>query len=197
MSRFVTILALASVLAGCAFTDDTVAISYKPSDATHIADASPVILTIVDGRTIDRNRIGTKVNGYGMEMGAIRSATPVPEIVRAALTTEFERRGFQLDSSGRGLTIKIDSLFSHAVIGFLTVDIVGDVDLNVTVAAVSGSTLFSRVYTGAAKETVAIGTPSAHAEMVAAALKDAVEKMFGDRNFLQSLAPATGPKPGT
>jgi len=67
--RVLALFALFALLSACAFTEDTPEIKYVPNSASPLAQAQPVGITVIDGRTADRNRISTKINGYGMEGG--------------------------------------------------------------------------------------------------------------------------------
>lgn len=190
MIRSLLVLVLASLLAGCALTDDSVTISYRPSDGPRIAEAGAVTLAVVDGRTSDRDRISTKINGYGMNMGAIRSATSVPEVVREALEAELKQRGFRVVSGGRVITATIDRFYNEFNSGAFSGSATSDVELAVTVADPSGTKLFAGVYKGASEATIFIADGSNAAESLAAALKDAIGKMFADPEFRRSLVAA-------
>jgi uncharacterized lipoprotein YajG len=188
VTRILAALVLASVLAGCAWTDDAVTIPYKASAAAPIAQAGAVTLVVVDGRTSDRDRISTKVNGYGMNMGAVRSTTSVPDVVREAFEAELKQRGFRLDSGGRVITLTINRFYHD----FGTGTRIDDVVLAVTVADASGSQLFTRVYKGKdpSPALVYLADGSNAAEFVAAALAEAISKMFADPEFRRSLVAA-------
>src|SRR5580658_1800365 len=102
MVRISVLVVAAGILAGCVYSEDVVPIHYDPSSgAARIEGAGAVTVAVVDGRSIDRNRISTKINGYGASAAAIRSATDVRDVVRDALTAELEQRGFRIESADR------------------------------------------------------------------------------------------------
>lgn len=150
-----------------------------------MAQAGAVTLVVLDGRTGDRDRISTKINGYGMNMGAVRSTTSVPDVVREAFEAELKQRGFRLGSGGRVITLTINRFYHD----FGTSTAIGDVELAVTVANASGRKLFAGVYQGkdASPPIVFLADGSNAAEFVAAALADALSKMFADPEFRRSL----------
>ena len=195
MRKIVTLLVAAWVLAGCALTDDTVAVPYQPSDAARLADAGPVGIAVVDSRTADRNRISTKKNTYGMEMGAIRPERPVSDIVRDALTQEFERRGFHIEPGQRLVTIAVDRFYNDFDIGFWAVTAKGDVQLTVTVADPAGAQLFNRPYAGTSEDSSLAFGSSAAGRTVGEALKDALAKLFADPDFMKALAVSAPARP--
>jgi len=196
MFRSLAMLATIAVLGGCAFTEDTVDIKYIPTQATAIADAKPVGLTIVDARTSDRGRISAKMNGYGMEMAAIRSKQDVTDIVNAALKTEFEARGFHVESSGRAVTVTIIRFYNQFGTGFFAGSATGNVNLMVTVAGPGGTSLYAGAIDGASKMSIQLANGSNAAESLANAIADAVKKLFADPAFVTAITkdiPATKP----
>jgi uncharacterized lipoprotein len=53
-----------------------------------------------DKRKQFTDRVGTKRNGYGMEMARIVSTNDVPGIVRDAVEQEFKTQGFVVGPGG-------------------------------------------------------------------------------------------------
>lgn len=187
MFRSLALLATIAVLGGCAFTEDTVDIKYVPTGATAIADAKPVGLTVVDGRTTDRARISAKMNGYGMEMAPIRSKIDVTDVVNAALKTEFEARGFHVESSGRAVTVTVNRFYNQFGTGFFSGTANGDVNLAVIVAGPGGAPLYTGTIDGTSKMNVQMADGSNAAESLANAIADAVKKLFADPAFVAAI----------
>ncbi|HEX4506584.1 MAG TPA: YajG family lipoprotein [Alphaproteobacteria bacterium] len=196
MFRSLALLATIAVLGGCALTEDTVDIKYIPTKATMIADAKPVGLSVVDGRTTDRARISAKMNAYGMEMAAIRSKEDVTDVVNAALKTEFEARGFHVESSGRAVTVTVNHFYNQFGTGFFSGTATGDVNLGVTVAGPAGAPLYTGTIDGTSKMSIQMAGGSNAAESLATAIADAVTKLFADPAFVSAVTkgiPATKP----
>lgn len=196
MIRSLAMMAMIAALSGCALTEDTVDIKYIPTNATAIPDAKPVGLTVVDGRTTDRNRISAKMNGYGMEMAAIRSKAEVTDIVNAALKTEFEARGFHVDTSGRAVTVTVNHFYNQFGTGFFSGSATGDVNLGVTVAGPAGASLYTGAIDGTSKMNIQMAGGSNAAESLANAIADAVKKLFADPAFVTAItqgSPASKP----
>jgi uncharacterized lipoprotein len=190
MMRKILILMAVVMLAGCATEEDTVAITYAPTSAGRIANAQPVALTIVDGRTADRNRISTKINAYGMEMAAIRSSQDVSEVVRQAALKEFGQRGFDIEASGLSVTLTVTRFYNQYSTGFFAGDAAGTVDLTVAVADKAGGKIYANSYSGVSKLAATMANGSTAAQSVAIALNDAFHKMFGDDAFIAVLTKA-------
>ncbi len=190
MIRTLAMLAIAAMLGGCALSEDVADVKYLPTKAALVANAQPVGLTVVDARTSDRNRISAKMNGFGMEMAAIRSTREVPDIVRDALKAEFEERGFHIEAGGRAVTVSIDRFYNQFGVGAFSGSADGDVSLTVTVADAGGAKLYTQSYAGTSKSSILMANGSNAAEAVAAALNDAIGKMFADPGFIAVITGA-------
>ena len=77
-------------LGACATSEDIVPVPYAVSTATATPGAQNIRVTVAssDARTENRARLGVQINGYGMEMAAIRSQVEVTDIVRDAISAE-------------------------------------------------------------------------------------------------------------
>lgn len=187
MLRSLAAAAVALLLSGCATSEDVVDIKYIPNTASVVPAAKPVGLTVVDGRTSDRNRISAKMNGYGMEMAAIRAKQDVRDIVKDALKTEFEERGFHVESGDRAVTVTINRFYNQYETGLISGAAHGDVNLTVSVADAAGNAVYSKTYAGVVKNTVMMAGGSNAAESVAGALRDAANQMFADTTFVSAI----------
>jgi uncharacterized lipoprotein YajG len=196
MIRSFAAVAMLALLSGCAFTEDSVDIKYIATTASVMADAKPVGLTVIDGRLSDRNRISAKENGYGMEMAPIRSKADITDVVKAALKTEFEERGFHVDGGGRAVSVTITRFYNQFSVGLVSGSAAGAVDLTVTVADAAGKQLYSTAYAGTSTSSILMADGSNAAASIAAALKDASTKTFADPAFVTAVtndAPAGKP----
>ncbi|MDE1148434.1 MAG: YajG family lipoprotein [Azospirillaceae bacterium] len=186
-------LAVVSLLGGCALSEDVATIKYAPTQAEAVAGAKPVGLTVVDGRTADRNRISAKINGFGTEMAAIRSDKDVPSVVKDALTAEFEERGFHVEAHGLAVTVTINQFYNQYGAGLMSGTANGDVNLTVAVADAGGASLFSQAYDGTVKNTIMMANGSNAAESLVGAMNDAVKKMFADPAFVATITGKKAP----
>ena len=81
------------VLSGCAFTQANLNVRYAEEQARKGPLSSVKPLNIEMGEFIDKrpetDKIGYKRNGFGQQTAKIVTTTPVPQIVREAIITEF------------------------------------------------------------------------------------------------------------
>ncbi|MTJ79461.1 MAG: hypothetical protein F8N37_00355 [Telmatospirillum sp.] len=183
--RYSALIVLCSVaFGGCAMTEAVVDIPYVQDEAASISGAKPVNLSVIDGRTEDRTRISTKTNGYGAEMGAIRPSRSVVEVVESAMSSELAARGVGRTAAGLPISVTVKRFYSQ----FHTTSAEGQVGLDITIRNPAGQPVFSRQYQGTSSLGILVYSGSNAAEAVSAALKDAMAKVFSDRDFLDALA---------
>jgi uncharacterized lipoprotein YajG len=188
--RTLAIAACALTLAACATTEETVPVAYAPKSTTTImAGASGVKVTVVgaDTRTTNRGRISTKINGYGMEMAAIRSQQDVGVIVQDALSSELKARGYTLAPGGPTVNAAVETFYADFGVGVLAGKAEGDVKLNVRVTDPAGAERYRQTVQGASKKTVQLASGKNAAAALSEALSDALSKLFGDAAFLAAL----------
>ena len=89
-----SILFLLCLLAGgCAFTRADLNVAYDPQKAEKgpLSSVPPLNVSIheLKDSRIEKEKIGRKINGIGMETADIVTEKPVPEIMRSALMALF------------------------------------------------------------------------------------------------------------
>ncbi len=100
--RKLLLLALVTLLQGCAFTDAHLDIAARP-DANlkgpllHVAPTSFDLQPLTDARS-DTHRIGWKKNGYGSNTANILSNRPVTEVVVEAVSAGLRQNGHMVSA---------------------------------------------------------------------------------------------------
>ncbi len=186
---------LASVLlSGCALTQDSISLAYVPqTNAVPVAGASAVSVKvdITDSRSI-KDRVGAKKNGFGMDMAAIISNDDVVETVKRAVHAELSDRGFKLADGDVLLLIDLNKFYNDFKVGFWAGDAVAEVTMQAEIKKSDGNIAYSKLITGEGKNTniqLASGTNAKIA--LDAALADAIAKLFGDPQFIDTLLKAS------
>lgn len=187
-TRLSAACAAALALAACATTEDVVSISHTPAAASAVAGASAVRVTVdgVDARTTNRGRIGTKVNGYGMEMAAIRSQQEVADIVEDALEAELKQRGFGIAGGGPTVTAAVETFYNDFDTGMLAGKAKGTVAMTVTVAS-GGATLYTRRVEGKGEKSVQMASGKNAGDTLRTALTQALGQLTADPAFTAAL----------
>lgn len=188
--RMLAIVALAATLTACATTEEIVPIPYAPAEAAAVPGAESIQVTVVavDARTTNRQRVSTKINGYGMEMAPIRSKEEVADVVRDALSAELKKRGYGLGSGGPKVEAKVVTFYSKFGVGVFAGKSEANVDLTVSVTSAGGETLYTRELKGKADKSVQIASGKNAAATLSAALADDFKTLFADEAFTKALA---------
>jgi len=185
-------LALAGLmgLTACATSEDIVPVPYTASSAPATPGAQNIHVTVTssDARTENRARIGAQINGYGMEMAAIRSQVEVTEIVRDAIAAELRQRGYQVSETGARVNAEVTTFYNDFSTGLLAGKSKADVALTVTVTDKSGVEVYRRAITGEAERTVQLANGGNAATTLSQALSKALEQLMSDPAFVAALA---------
>lgn len=183
-------------LSGCALTTEQVELNYvQQADAARIAGAENVSVNVqVTDQRLDKSKISSKKNGYGMEMAPITAAEDVAVTVRKAIEKELQARGFQLGSEAALVKIAADltRFYNDHKMGFFAGDAVADLNMSVIVKSNSGALLYSKqiVAQGMEKNTQLASGKNARIALERA-LENGMKTLFEDRAFVSALLVST------
>src|SRR5437763_1934786 len=100
------------LVSACALSEDKVPVDYIPNAGVMpVGGAAAVSLTVtgVDRRAQYVDRIGTKKNGYGMEMARIVATNDVVEVVRGGVERELKAQGYAVGPGGLSVTVELQN----------------------------------------------------------------------------------------
>lgn len=190
--RLASVTALAAVLtlSACATSEDVVPVPYTVSQAAPVPGAGSIQVTVAstDARTENRARIGAQINGYGMEMAAIRSDTEVTEIVRAAISDELRQRGYAVGEAGSRINASVETFYNDFSVGMFAGKSTGTVAMTITVAGRSGAEVYSRRIEGSAERSVQLANGGNAATSLSQALSAALATLMDDPAFTAALS---------
>lgn len=184
-------------LSGCALTTEQVELNYaQQAGVSRIAGAETVSVNVqVADQRLDKSKVSSKKNGYGMEMAPITAAEEVAVTVRKAIEKELQARGFLLGSDVARVRIAADltRFYNDHKIGFFAGDAVADLNMSVTVKSSSGALLFSKqiVAQGMEKNTQLASGKNARIALERA-LENGMKALFEDRTFVSALLASSG-----
>jgi uncharacterized lipoprotein len=184
----------AFLCSGCALTTATIEVPYQsltPAAAVPGANGVTVSVSTTDGRTTNRDRVGSKKNGYGMDMAAIVASNNIPDTVGDAFKQELTARGFKIGPNGVSLQIELVQFYNDFKIGFFAGDAVANVAFNVEILTPGGTIEFSKYYqgTGDNPNIQIAGGDNAQIALIKA-FQDAVASAVQDPAFIQALIKA-------
>jgi len=191
INRILLLIMSLTILSGCAITEDRIGIGYVGRGNIEVvkgAENVTVQVTKADKRTVFKDRLSVKKNGYGMEMAKIVSTNDVSEVFRKAIEFELDNLGFKIGSDGKLVKVELLRFYNDFKMGFFAGDAIADGRINVLVFSKEGDILFSKTYEGGGIEKniqLALGGNAKLA--LDKALVDIVTKVAGDKDFHQAL----------
>lgn len=183
-------IAAALSLSACATSEDVVPIPYTASTASAVPGAASITVTVTatDARTENRARIGAQINGYGMEMAAIRSETEITEVVQNAIATELRQRGYSVGETGSRVNASVETFYNSFKVGMLAGKSEADVAMTVTVTGRNGGEVYSRRLAAQAERSVQLANGGNAATTLSQALAKVLEELTADPAFITALA---------
>lgn len=205
LRRVVTVL-LFGCLGACALSEDKVPVDYVPAESTEaIGGASAVTLEISasDQRAQYRDRIGTKKNGYGMEMARIVATNDVVDLVRSGVEQGLKAQGFTIGARGLAVSIELQNFYNNFKVGFASGTAVAEVAFALKVRNASGTLVYSQLYdaTNSDGDIFLASGKNAKASLEKALTK-AITSMLEDKALQRALLataktkPVAGRRPG-
>jgi len=189
----------AAGLSGCALTTEQVELNYtQQAGVSKVAGADTVSVNVqVTDQRLDKSKISSKKNGYGMEMAPITATEDVAVTVRKAIEKELQARGFQPGSDAALVRIAADitRFYNDHKMGFFAGDAVADLNLSVIVKSKSDTLLYSKqiIAQGMEKNTQLASGNNAKIALERA-LENGMKTLFEDRAFVSALLASTASK---
>lgn len=201
MLRAIVAVAAVGLVAGCALTEDKVPIDYVSETGTPapVPGAEDVLLTLSaqDKRTQFGDRVGTKKNGYGMEMARIISTNEVVDLVRGSVERELKAQGFRVGSGGIAVTIELQNFYNNFKLNAFSGTALADVSFGLKVRDATGALLYSQNYSGSGTIDNLMLASGENAKAALQKALAAAVKQVADDTALQQALLSTRPREGT
>lgn len=193
--KYVVLSGLSLVmLSGCALTTDHVQLQYTPQVAAGpLSGATSVSVNVQVFDQRQDKKVGSKKNGFGMEMAPILATEEVADTVRHALEQELRTRGFQLGEAQALVQIAADltRFYNDFKMGVFAGDAVADLNLFVTVKSREGKLLYSRHLAAQGVEpNIQLSTGNNARLALNRALENGMKNLFEDKGFISALLAA-------
>ena len=183
-------IAAAAMVSGCALTTDRIDIAYQETGAVPVSGARSVTVAVdvLDQRP-DKAKVGSKKNGYGMEMAPIVASEDVGITIQRAFARELKARGFEVE--GRPtiqVAAEITLFVNDFKIGFFAGDAVADLIISVSVKSSTGAQLFSRqLVSQGVEQNIQLASGENAKLALERALSNAMKTLFDDQGFIAAL----------
>lgn len=184
------ILSMCFLLSGCAFTRDHISLDYKPTITPEkISDAKDVrvAVDVVDAR-LNKEAVGCKKNGYGVETAYIVADNDVTEILRNAVISELDQRGFTISEGENKVEIELCKFFNDFKVGFFSGGASSEALVTVVVKNEEGQITYTKTVMGlGVVETCFLANGKNAALALESALHNTVQTIVNDPNFIAAL----------
>ncbi|MEZ7198742.1 YajG family lipoprotein [Pseudodesulfovibrio karagichevae] len=171
------------VLSGCAMTVDKINVPYQGSANITVVEGAenvPITVTHEDKRTVYKDRVGTKKNGYGMEMAEIVATNDIAKTVADGVAFELENEGFKVGEEGKTINVKLMRLYNDFKMGFWSGSAVADGLVQIEVRD-DGKLIFSKSYEGGGvEESIQLASGKNARAALIKAMTDIVTKITQD-----------------
>ena len=178
-------------MSGCALTVDKIDIPYEGKANISVVKGAEKVYIKVEGfdkRSVYKDRVGTKKNGYGMEMASIVSTNDISKTFAEAVEFELENLGFKIGGSGKRVEVGLVRFYNDFKIGFFAGDAVADGLINISVKDNNGKLIFSRSYEGGFIEgNIQLATGSNARIALVGAMASIVGKIAHDKDLHAAL----------
>jgi len=178
-------------LAGCAVNVDKIDVPYQgKANITVVDGADNVSLNVMneDKRTVFKDRVGVKKNGYGMEMAAIVPNNDISKTFADAISTELCNVGFKIGPDGKTVKVELVRFYNDFKIGFWAGDAVADGLINIQVLNQKGDVIYTHSYEGGAIEpNIMLASGENAKAALMKAMADIVAKVVQDKDLHAAL----------
>ncbi len=189
--RYITIFSIVILFTGCALTEDRINVPYKGRGNITVvqgADKVNVELKHEDKRTVFKDRLGTKKNGYGMEMAKIVPENDIAKTFSDAVLFELENMGFKNGTGGKIVKVELIRFYNDFKMGFFAGDAVADGLINIIITNGKNEVIFTKAYEGGGvvpNIQLAVGENAREALIIA--MTDIESKIAQDKDLHEAL----------
>jgi len=183
-------LAAVAVLSACALSTDRIDITYQDTGASPVSGARSVTVAVdVTDQRPDKAKVGSKKNGYGMEMAPILANEDIGITIQKAFSRELRTRGFQVE--GRP-TVQVAAEITRFVndfkTGFVAGDAVAELIMSVSVKLSTGTQIYSRqLVSQGVEQNIQLASGENAKLALERALTNAMRTLFEDQRFVAAL----------
>ena len=191
MLRYIFLIVIAFVSSGCALTEDKIDIPYQGrANITVVQGADKVNVEVKneDKRTVFKDRVGAKKNGYGMEMAKIVPSNDVAKTFSDAVLFELENLGFKNGTGGKIVKVELIRFYNDFKMGFFAGDAVADGLVNIVVTNGKNEVIFTKSYEGGGVyPNIQLALGENAREALIKAMTDIIGKVAQDKDLHSAL----------
>lgn len=180
------------VLQGCAFSQSVLEVEHSAEanfrGPISAVDGFEILRPVLSDQRADRNRIGAKKNGYGMETADISSSKPVEDILASAIVAGFQANGHSLgETNAISVTGDVKRFWFDTDVNFWTVEFTGEVQCSLKFFSHGGDLIHQGNYTGAHSIKKGGGLEKTWTEVMSKAVDNLVEDIMFDEDLVEAM----------
>ncbi len=156
-----------------------------------IAEAENTELDVaVNDNRHNKDRVGRKINGYGMPMALIVCDNDVSTLVKEALLKELDNRGFTLSPQNPQILINVElnKLSNRFRWGFWAFKSQAETNLTITIQNPDGTPKYTKTFLGQAEKSKIFVASGKNAQIpLEQSLQHVIAQIVEDPEFLSAL----------
>ena len=161
------------------------------SEVKKITDAenTEVHVVVSDNRK-NKDRVGRKINVYGMPMALIVCENPVDELVKEALLKELVNRGFvsSLNNPQVLVNVELNKISNKYSVGFVAGEGLAETNLTIKIQNSEGTTKYHKTFIGEGKKhNVQLASGKNAKIALERSLQHAIAQIVEDPEFISAL----------
>ncbi len=163
-------------------------INFKTGPLSNIKPLKIEFDTFADNRQT-QDRIGDLRNGFGGKAGVVNTARPVPEIVHDAVVQIFAKNGHTANPAEKDIVISgsVDTYWFESQLRMSSVELMGTIDITLTVRDNKGNTLYTKKYSGHHDRILGLFWPKTIIEIMDAAMENLIDQIPYDTQLIEAI----------
>jgi len=162
--------------------------TFKTGPLAEIKPLNINVLPFTDNRQT-KDKIGELRNGFGGKAGIVNTARPVTESAGDAVASIFTANGHTVNSTEKNIVItgSVDIYWFEPQLRMSSWELMGTIDINLTVQNDKGKVLFAKKYSGHYDKVMGIFWPKDIIVIMDAAMANLVEQIPYDTQLINAL----------
>ncbi|SEH25806.1 YajG family lipoprotein [Magnetospirillum fulvum] len=196
--RLLAILVASLGLSACALTVDSIDVPYQAGANLSVVEGASdakVQVSGIEGRTVYKDRVSVKKNGYGMEMADIVASNDIPKTIASAVEKELSSLGYAIGPGGSKVEVQVTRFYNDFKIGMFSGDAIADASAIVKVIGPDGKNAFIKHYeAGGIEENIQLTMGSNARQALIKAMRNLVAAIINDKDLQTAIIVAQAAK---
>lgn len=189
--RLLAILVASLGLSACALTVDSIDVPYQAGANLSVVEGASdakVQVSGSEGRTVYKDRVSVKKNGYGMEMADIVASNDIPKTIASAVEKELSSLGYAIGAGGAKVDVQVTRFYNDFKIGMFSGDAVAEASAIVKITGPDGNATFIKHFeAGGIEENIQLTLGSNARQALIKAMRNLVSSIINDKELQATI----------